>query len=114
MRRDAKPSTTGYAPSDLSRADVDALEGPAVVDFGTSWCGICRATAPTITAAFAAHPAVMHIRIEDGPGRPLGRWFGVKLWPTLIFLRDGAEVERLIRPRDVATIRQALRRIDPS
>jgi thioredoxin 1 len=114
MRRDPASSTTGYAPRDLSRADVDALEGPAVVGFGTSWCGICRATAPIITAAFAAHPAVIHVRIEDGPGRPLGRSFGVKLWPTLVFLRDGTEVERLVRPRDVGTIRQALRRIDAS
>lgn len=114
MRRDTDPSTPGYAPSDLSRAEVDALEGPAVLDFGTSWCGVCRATAPIVSAAFAAHPGVVHVRIEDGPGRRLGRSFRVKLWPTLIFLRDGTEIERLVRPGDPATIRQALRRIDAS
>lgn len=101
-----------YAASDLSRADVNALQGAAVLDFGAPWCGVCRAIAPVIADAFAAHPGVAHFRIEDGPGRPLGRSFGVKLWPTLIFLNDGTEVARLVRPRDAEPIRSALRHID--
>lgn len=109
----ASRGTGGYAASHLSRADVDALQGAAVLDFGTSWCGVCRASAPVIADAFAAHPGVRHLKIEDGPGRPLGRSFGIKLWPTLIFLRDGTEVERLVRPRDAESIRRALRHIDP-
>jgi thioredoxin 1 len=28
----------------------------------------------------------------------------VKLWPTLIFLRDGAEVARVVRPSEVADV----------
>jgi thioredoxin 1 len=37
---------------------------------------------------------VRHVKVEDGSGRRLGRSFGVKLWPTLVFLRDGREVAR--------------------
>jgi thioredoxin 1 len=37
----------------------------------------------------------------------------VKLWPTLVFLRDGRELERLVRPRDAGAIDDALARIDP-
>lgn len=44
------------------------------------------------------HADVRHLKIEDGPGRPLGRSFGIKLWPTLVFLRDGTEVARVVRP----------------
>jgi thioredoxin 1 len=94
------------------RADVDALAGATVLEFGTSWCGVCRATQPAIAAALASHPAVRHLKIEDGPGRPLGRSFGVKLWPTLVFLKDGREAAKLVRPRDVATIERALSTID--
>jgi len=47
---------------------------------------------------------VRHLKIEDGPGRPLGRSFRVKLWPTLVFLRDGVEVARVVRPADAKQI----------
>jgi len=100
------------APDELRRAAVDALPGPTVLEFGTSWCGVCRASQPLITSALAMHRDVRHLKIEDGPGRPLGRSYRIKLWPTLIFLRDGREVERLVRPRDPGSIRHALAQID--
>lgn len=96
-----------------TRAEVDALAGPAIIEFGTSWCGHCRAAQPHIATALASHPGARHIKVEDGSGRRLGRSFGVKLWPTLIFLRDGQELGRLVRPQDAAVITDALDRIDP-
>ena len=47
---------------------------------------------------------MQHIRVEDGPGKPLGRSFRVKLWPTLVFLRDGRVVMQLVRPREAEVI----------
>lgn len=97
-----------------TRAQVDSLGGPTLLEFGTSWCGWCRAAQPSITAALADHPGVRHLKIEDGSGRPLGRSFGVKLWPTLVFLRDGREVARLVRPARPELVSEALGRIDPA
>jgi thioredoxin 1 len=102
---------TPYTSNEPARSDVDALPGAAVLEFGANWCGICQAAQPTISRAFAAHPGVRHLKIEDGKGRPLGRSFGVKLWPTLVFLRDGQEVARLVRPAEAADIAAALARI---
>ncbi|RYY70951.1 MAG: thioredoxin [Comamonadaceae bacterium] len=99
--------------TELSRAEVDALAGPAVLEFGTGWCGYCRGAQPIIAAALADHPGVRHIKVEDGPGRPLGRSFGVRLWPTLVFLRDGEERGRVTRPQDDRGLREALLKIDP-
>ena len=87
-----------------TRKEVDAFTEPTVLEFGTSWCGYCRAAQPDIAAVMKQHPAVRHIRIEDGSGRPLGRSFGVKLWPTLIYLEAGAEKGRVVRPQDAAQI----------
>lgn len=107
------PTPQAYAIDQPTRSDIDALSGATVLDFGTNWCGFCRAAQPVVDAALASQPQVQHLKVEDGPGRPLGRSFRVKLWPTLIFLRDGKEVTRLVRPGDAASIEQALARLLP-
>ncbi|MDR5857009.1 thioredoxin family protein [Caballeronia sp. LZ062] len=104
--------TTEYAKTAPERSEIDAMTAPTVVEFGTDWCGFCRAAQPLIAQAFQAHRGVHHIKIEDGSGRPLGRSFRVKLWPTLIFMLEGKEVARLVRPGDVGEIRDALALID--
>jgi len=104
---------TGYAQKEPALAEVQGLAGPALLEFGTPWCGHCRAAQPLIADALARHPQVRHLKVEDGSGRPLGRHFGVKLWPTLVLLNDGKEVARLVRPRSLDAIRQALDAIDP-
>ena len=100
--------TLRYDGSEPTRAAVDDIRGPVVVEFGADWCGHCQAAQPLIAAALSGHPDVQHLKIADGKGRPLGRSFGVKLWPTLVFLRDGQEVTRVIRPTDVRTVQQGL------
>lgn len=82
----------------LNRELLDQLPGAAMIEFGAEWCGYCKAAQPLIQHALAQHPAVQHLKIEDGKGQRLGRTYAVKLWPTLIFLKDGTEVKRIVRP----------------
>jgi thioredoxin 1 len=81
-----------------TREDVDAMAGPVVLEFGATWCPHCQAIQPPMADALAKHPQVRHIKVEDGKGKPLGRSFQVKLWPTLVFLRDGHVVSQAVRP----------------
>lgn len=101
-----------FAATEPLREDIDALKGAALVEFGAPWCGFCIAAQAPLAVAMAQHPGVRHVKIEDGKGRRLGRSFGVKLWPTLVFMRDGVEVSRLVRPGGAEDIEQALRQID--
>jgi thioredoxin 1 len=107
------PVTDHYAAQEPARSEVDAFPGPTVLEFGNGWCGHCRRAQPLIHQAFAGHDGVRHIKIADASQRRLGRSFGVKLWPTLVFLRDGVEVARLVRPGGADAIRNALLAIDP-
>jgi thioredoxin 1 len=102
---------TTYATTEPARTEVDALAGATVLEFGTGWCGWCRSAQPLIAGAFASHPDVRHIKVEDGPGRPLGRSYRVKLWPTLIFLKDGREMARVTRPSSIDELRTAMEKI---
>jgi len=92
-----------------TRAEVDSFTGPTLLEFGTSWCGYCRAAKADISAFVNKHPDLRHVRIEDGSGKPLGRSFGVKLWPTLIYLESGVEKARVVRPGSEAQIDALLR-----
>src|SRR4051812_38991036 len=96
-----------------SRAEIDSLSGPVLLEFGTSWCGFCRRARPLVAAALAERPEVRHIQVEDGSGLPLGRSFRVKLWPTLIFMNDGVERARVVRPAQAADLEAALATLDP-
>ncbi|MDM5178718.1 thioredoxin [Massilia sp. CCM 8695] len=100
--------STAYSPAQPDRSDIDATAGVVVLDFGTDWCGHCRAAAPLIEEALAAFPDARHIKVEDGSGRPLGRSFKVKLWPTVVVMKDGQEVARVVRPADAGAVRKAL------
>jgi thioredoxin 1 len=97
--------------TELTRDQVDMLVGATVIEFGTGWCGHCQIARPLIDQVLAEHPEVRHLMVEDGRGRRLGRTFGVKLWPTLVFFRDGSEVARLVRPRNVSVVRDAMAKL---
>ncbi len=94
-----------------SREEIDASVGAVALEFGTGWCGYCRGAESAIRTAIAEFGHVQHIKVEDGPGRRLGRSFRVKLWPTVIFLKDGVELARVVRPESVEEVRQGLQKI---
>ena len=95
-RRDAD-----YREQALDPAMVAAMPGLVLLDFGTGWCGHCDAARAPLARWLEGRDDIDLVRVEDGPGRRLGRAFRIKLWPTLVLLRDGNEIARAVRPRSL-------------
>lgn len=102
------PYNAAYAEVEPERADVDALPGVVVLEFGAPWCPHCIGAQPLIESALAGRSDVRHLKVEDGPGRPLGRSYRIKLWPSVLVLRDGEERARVVRPTARDEIERAL------
>lgn len=99
---------------ELLREPIEHAPGTVLLEFGTEWCGYCQSAQPLIKSALAKYPNIRHIKIEDGKGKRLGRQYGVKLWPSLIFLKDGKEVSRLVRPHNAGIIERHLAELEQS
>src|SRR2546423_14315626 len=92
------PMEVQYAEREPTRAEVDEMPGPVLIEFGTPWCPHCQALQPHLADLLTRYPQVRHVKVEDGKGKPLGRSFRVKLWPNLVFLRDGEVMQQSARP----------------
>jgi len=96
-----------YETTQPERSAIDALQGTVVLDFGANWCGYCLAAEPLIREGLQDSGA-QHVKVEDGPGRALGRSFRIKLWPTVVVMKNGQEVARVVRPVSSDEVRVAL------
>ncbi len=100
------PYTSAPVREEPSRAQVERLPGPVLLEFGATWCPHCQALQPDLAEELAAHPEILHLKIEDGPGRQLGRSFRVKLWPNLVFMLEGRVQAQLARPSPTQAVRE--------
>lgn len=112
MKTNDISSNSEYTEETLTFEQVGELSSDTLLDFGAPWCGHCQAASSPIKEAVAEHSELRHIKIYDGKGKRLGRAFKVKLWPTLILLHDGKEVDRLVRPLSADEVRQLISKIN--
>lgn len=104
----------GYQEEQPTREEMDATSGLVALEFGQNWCGFCARSAPVLDKALGNRPDVERIKVADGPGLPLGRSFRIKLWPTMVLLRDGEEVGRVTRPQTRPDVEDVLDRALPN
>ena len=78
-------------------SEVERSATPVLLDLWADWCGPCHMLAPTIdqlSSEMAGRVKVAKLNIDENPG--VANRFGVRSIPTLLVLKDGREVDRLV------------------
>ncbi|GAA5120420.1 thioredoxin family protein [Alloalcanivorax gelatiniphagus] len=101
-----------YATNHPTRDEIQGIAEPTVLEFGSPDCPYCQKTEPMVKAAFQDFPGISHVKLADHQDKMLGRAFNVDKWPTLIFIQEGREVSRLVRPENEDAIRDRMEDID--
>ncbi len=88
---------------DLSSFEtLAALPGVTAIDFTARWCAPCKAMEPVLAALATEYSGRVRLAALDVNDEPIvAERFNVRSMPTLVILRDGREVGRIVgsRPR---------------
>jgi thioredoxin 2 len=102
-----QPVTDASFAQDVLRSPV-----PVLVDAWAPWCGPCHMIAPVIdqlAAELAGRVRVVKLNVDDNP-RTAAR-FDLRSIPTLLVLKDGREVDRLVGVQPKQEIARRLERV---
>lgn len=109
LAMDAKPITVTDG---TFAADVERSPLPVLLDMWATWCGPCKIMAPVIeelAVDLAGRVRVGKLDVDENPATAAR--FGVRSIPTLLVLRDGRELDRIVGVQPKSEIARRLTRV---
>lgn len=83
--------------NDQNFAEVKQSQLPVLLDIGATWCGPCKALAPIIeeiAAEYDGRALVCKVDVDEAPG--IASEFRVRNVPTVLFIKNGAVVDKSV------------------
>lgn len=85
---------------------------PVLVDFSATWCQPCKVLAPTIDTVakeYSGKLSVFKVDIDASPDA--AAHFGIRGVPTVIFFKDGREVDRFVGNQDLRAVKERVEKV---
>ncbi|MBP5326540.1 MAG: thioredoxin [Bacteroidales bacterium] len=98
--------------NDQNFAEIKQSKLPILMDIGATWCGPCKALAPIveeIAAEYEGKALVCKVDVDDAPG--IAAEYRVRNVPTVLFIKDGALVDKSVGLVAKATLTDKLNAI---
>lgn len=99
--------------NDSNYDELLAQGKPMVLDFWATWCGPCRKVGPTIQELaneYEGQAIIGKVNIEEDADDLVAE-FGIRNVPTILFIKDGEVVDKVVGSAPKSTLEEKLKAI---
>lgn len=90
---------------------TETANGNVMVDFYADWCGPCKMVSPILEEINSERDDVEIVKVDVDSTPLTASKFGIRSIPTIVFLKNGIEIDRLSGAAPKAVLNQHIDKI---